>query len=81
MLSPDVNKLQALVAIYQYSRMVTEQPDEAQRVLSAAQMEEIRVEICQQAGALSGKWCPEMTIKTNFNPDGTVIVPGISPTA
>ena len=81
MLSPDSNRLAALCAILQYSGSVAQQPDEVQRTLSATQREQMRVEICQQASALSGRWCPEMNIRTNFNPDGNVVVPGISPTA
>lgn len=77
--SPDANKLAALCAILEHSAIVAQQEDEVQRKLSPNQREAIRVEICQQASAISGKWSPEQEIKTDFNPDGTVIVPGISP--
>lgn len=81
MLSPDPIKLAALCAILEHSGTVAQQPDPIQQKLSTTQFEQIRVEICQQASALSGRWCPELNIRTNFNPDGNVIVPGISPTA
>lgn len=81
MLNPDANKLAALCAILEHSGTVAQQPDEVQRTLSPMQREQIRVEVCQQASAISGRWCPEQNIRTNFNPDGNVVVPGISPTA
>lgn len=81
MLSPDPIKLAALCAILEHSGTVAQQPDEVQRTLSPMQREQIRVEVCQQASAISARWCPEQNIRTNFNPDGNVIVPGISPTA
>lgn len=79
MILGDINRMTALQAMLEHSGTIAQQPDPTQQTLSATQRESIRIEICQHAWALTGRWCPEAEIKTSFNPQGTVIVPGISP--